>query len=152
MIDHDWLFSFFFVTKNNRQGSELYFVCFQEAITSDKAHQIIIADSGSDHQRHRKVAYVLNPSTVEKLDEENLEKLCRIAVAQFLSKLPLDNFLAQVLPLDLPGRTWAGPTIPVFPGASVRTDNCEAIPDERSTIGVRGDNAPSTPRHSSSLR
>lgn len=151
MTDQDWLFSFFFITNKILKGAELYFVCFQEAIAPDKAHQIIIADCKIDNVRHRKVAYILGASSVEKFDNANLEKLCRIAVDQFLSKLPLDNFLAQVLPLKLPGSNWSGQIIPVDSTVRDKMDDGVEPHRGRSTTGVRGANLPSTPRHSSSL-
>jgi hypothetical protein len=113
MIDHDWLVGFFFIATDDFKAPELYFVCLQNGCTAEQASQIVIAGTSNQGARFPKVAYIVSPSSLESTNEASLERLCRIAVAQFLSKLPMDNFLAQVLSLDLAVTPWCGEILPL---------------------------------------
>lgn len=117
MINQDWLLGFFFILSDAKKEAELYFACFQEGLTVGNAHQIVIARASDQSSEYRKVAYIIDPADIDSLDDLTLERFCRIAVGQFLSKLPLDNFLAQVLPLDLKLSPWPGTIAPMFDDA-----------------------------------
>ena len=91
----------FFFTASNSTSSRLYFARFQQRMSYELAHQIIIAEVEESRRKNRQVAYVVNPDEVSGLDNESRENLCRIAVGQFLDKLALDGFPPCVLRLEL---------------------------------------------------
>jgi hypothetical protein len=105
-------FGFFFVSAGLKV-TQMYFAGFQKGASPENAHQIVIAEVRDDPLTTRKVAYALDPFVVQLLDEQQLENLCRIAVSQFLTKLPVDNFLCHALPLDLATQPWNGIVQPV---------------------------------------
>jgi hypothetical protein len=107
-------FSFgFFFTGPGAGASHLYFAAFQCSASRRHAHQVIISEVSEDFAGPRKVAYAIDPAEIVALDQEELEKICRIAVNQFLGKLANDNFLAHVLPLELSGVPWDGQVLTV---------------------------------------
>jgi len=108
MPKYDWLKFGFFFTSENTRSSLLYFACFQRGRSKHNAHQIIIAEVLEAQNEIRKIAYVVSPDIVTSHTDQDLEKLCRIAVTQFLNKLPSDNFLVKALPLDVSQKPWDG--------------------------------------------
>jgi hypothetical protein len=107
-------FSFgFFFTGLGAKSSHIYFAAFQCRASCRHAHQVVISEVSDNFAAPRKVAYAIDPDEVVQLDEEELEKICRIAVQQFLGKLANDNFLAYVLPLELSGAAWDGQVLTV---------------------------------------
>jgi hypothetical protein len=105
-------FGFFFLS-NGARSSQLYFAGFQYGQTEFNAHQIIIAEVLETPDRVRKVAYCVDPHTLAEADTQELDKLCRTAVSQFLSKLPMDNFRAKVLHLDMSNSPWTGEVLEI---------------------------------------
>ncbi|MHA4866091.1 hypothetical protein ACXZ1M_00140 [Duganella sp. PWIR1] len=105
-------FGFLFIG-DSRRSSTLYFAGFQPGATKSNAHQVVIAEVLDAVSANRKVAYAVDQSSVGRLDEHELENLCRIAVGQFLQKLPSDNFMCLALPLNLAGQRWAGTFQPI---------------------------------------
>jgi hypothetical protein len=105
-------FGFFFLS-NGARSSQLYFAGFQYGQTEANAHQIIIAEVLGAPDRVRKVAYCVDPHALASTDAQELDKLCRTAVSQFLGKLPIDNFHAAVLPLEMSNSPWAGEVLEI---------------------------------------
>jgi hypothetical protein len=107
-------FSFgFFFTGLGARASHLYFAAFQCRASCRHAHQVVISEVSDNFAGPRKVAYAIDPAQIVRLDEAELEKICRIAVSQFLGKLANDNFLAHVLPLELSASPWDGQVLTV---------------------------------------
>lgn len=105
-------FGFFFLS-NGAKSSQLYFAGFQYGQTESNAHQIIIAEVLEASNPVRKVAYWVDPHTLASADTQELHKLCRTAVSQFLGKLPIDNYLAAVLPLEMSNSPWTGEVLEI---------------------------------------
>jgi hypothetical protein len=105
-------FGFFFLGSGAR-SSQLYFAGFQYGRTGSNAHQIIIAEVLETANRIRKVAYCVDPRALTRADTHELDKLCRTAVSQFLGKLPMDNFHAAVLPLEMSNSPWTGEVLEI---------------------------------------
>lgn len=103
----------FFFTASNAAESHLYFAGFQQRVSYELAHEIIIAEVEEYRQKSRQVAYVVDPGEIPSLDNEARENLCRIAVRQFLSKLAIDNFPPCVLRLELTLEPWGGQILTV---------------------------------------
>ncbi|WP_353405459.1 hypothetical protein [Duganella hordei] len=103
----------FFFTASNAAESHLYFAGFQQRVSYELAHEIIIAEVEEYRQKSRQVAYVVDPGEIPSLDNETRENLCRIAVRQFLSKLAIDNFPPCVLRLELTLEPWGGQILTV---------------------------------------
>lgn len=107
MTKYDWLkFGFFFTDPSPKLS--LYLACFQRGRSFRNAHQVIIAEVLKTGDKTRKVAYMVNSELVMSHAEHELENFCRIAVTQFLGKLPSDNFYVGILALDMSQAPWSG--------------------------------------------
>jgi hypothetical protein len=112
MAKNNVSYGFLFIDDRTVQ-QELYFVGFQKGQTPSNADQVIIVDTSDSLWQNKKVAYAVDPIKSEDNEAHVFERLCRVAVAQFLAKFAMDNFLARVLSLELTRTPWQGPVIPI---------------------------------------
>ena len=98
----------FFFNVSDRKAMTLYFAALQLGQCKSNAHQIVITEISEKTLLKCRVAYAIDPAEIKSLDDETFEKICRIAVRQFVGKHAINNFLAGVLPLELSNHPWDG--------------------------------------------
>ncbi|MBA5690564.1 hypothetical protein H3H39_26360 [Duganella sp. LX47W] len=102
------VFGFFFFGSLKNSTTSLYFACFQRGCSQKNADQIVISDALDQHSQIGRVAYIVDPILAPGSEDLELEKLCRIAVAQFLGQGVFESRLPYPIPLAFSSEPWRG--------------------------------------------
>jgi hypothetical protein len=104
-------FGFFFVL-DRTESTQLYFTAFLQGLLESGSHRIVVAEVADYACETRKITYEVESAAIEMQGDGELERLCRVAVSQFIDGAIAIGCLPMVLPLQLAKLPWTGEVMP----------------------------------------
>ncbi len=85
-----------------------------------ETHLVVISKVDERKDRPYGVVFSIPPGTVGTLDDVEVERLCRVAVTQFLAHRVFGDCASTIIPLDMKNSAWDGPVQIVKPTRAIR--------------------------------